>query len=123
MSGTSIIAQFSMPLMHLGKSMLGWLPILCYLFVTELRPLIYVRISFLLNIFRISTSYSMNSGAVGLSSDSLTILVCAVRQRQIKFSFRGKNKVWTQLELMKLTESGGAILDLDVHFVGFNVNM
>ena len=109
--------------MHLGKSRLGLLPILCCLFVTELWPLIYVKKSFSLNILRISTSYSMNSAAVGLSSDSLTILVCAVRQRQIKFSFIGKNKVWTQLELIKLTESGGTILDLDVHFVGFNVNM
>ena len=105
--------------MHLGKSRLGLLPILCCLFVTELWPLIYVKNSFSLNILRIS----MNSAAVGLSSDSLTILVCAVRQRQIKFSFIGKNKVWTQLELIKLTESGGTFLDLDVHFVGFNVNM
>ena len=40
-----------------------------------------------------------------------------------QFSFIGKYKVWTHLELIKLTESGGTILDLDVHFAGFNVNM
>ena len=33
-----------------------------------------------------------------------------------QFSFIGKYKVWIYLELRMLTESGGTILDLDVHF-------
>ena len=40
-----------------------------------------------------------------------------------QFSFIGKYKVWAHLELIKLTESGGIILDLNVHFAGLNVNM
>ena len=35
-----------------------------------------------------------------------------------RFSFIGKYKVWIHLELKKLTESGGTILDLDVHLLG-----
>ena len=40
-----------------------------------------------------------------------------------QFSFIGKYKVLIHLELRKLTESGETILDLDVHFTWFNVNM
>ena len=40
-----------------------------------------------------------------------------------QFSFIGKYKVLTHLELIKLTESGGTILDLDIHSAGVNVNM
>ena len=39
------------------------------------------------------------------------------------FSFIGRYKVCLHLELRKLTESGGTILDLDVHFTWFNLNM
>ena len=35
-----------------------------------------------------------------------------------QFSFIGKHKVWIHLELRKLTESGGTILDFDVHLFG-----
>ena len=40
-----------------------------------------------------------------------------------QFPLIGKYKVWTHLNLIKLTEFGGTFLDLDVHFAGLNVNM
>ena len=51
-------------------SRLGLLPVIFCSFVTELWPLIDVRIYFLLNIFRIWPFYCMKSAA-----DSVTILV------------------------------------------------
>ena len=62
--------------------MLGLLPVICDLFVTELWPLIYIRISFPLNILNIFKTWpfnSMKSAAVGLKSDSLTILVLTLK--------------------------------------------
>ena len=47
-------------------SRLGLLPVMFCLFVTELWPLIDVRISFPHNIFRTWPSYNMKSIAVGL---------------------------------------------------------
>ena len=50
----------------LTRSRLGLLPVMFCLFVTEMWPLIDVRILFLLNIFRTWPFYSMKSTEVGL---------------------------------------------------------
>ena len=50
----------------LARSTLGLLPVMFCLFVTELCPLIDVRISFPLNIFRTWPFYIIKSAAVGL---------------------------------------------------------
>ena len=48
------------------RSMLGLLPVLFFIFLTELWPLMNVRISFQLNVFITWPFYSMKKTAAGL---------------------------------------------------------